>query len=131
MNLPMRPRQICLCLGLSLLISAGACPAPAPAPTGVVLLPSATFSPSPKPTYPPAVRDTATALALAAQLGGTPTLAASSTLSPDAPSSMPSATEAAASVTTAEAPVTETLIVVPSANPNQSTADPTRKPLRN
>jgi LysM repeat protein len=131
MSLPMHPRNICLYLGLGLLLFAGACVAPAPAPTGIVLLPSANFSASPKPTYPPAVRDTATALALAAQLGGTPTPAAPATLSPDAPSSMPSASEAAASVTAAEPPLTETLIVEPSATPNDSTPSPTRTPIGN
>jgi LysM repeat protein len=132
----MHLRRMCVTLGLSLLLFAGACAAPAPAPTGIVLLPSATFSPSPKPNYPPAVRDTATALALAAQLGGTPTPAASDTLSPEAPTGEPpatgdTATEPAASETPAEPGQTDTPIVELSVTPNDSTPAATRTPIGN
>ena len=120
MNLPKPLRRICLCHALGLLLLAAACAAPGPAPTGIVLLPSATISPSAKPTYPPAVRDTATALALAAQLGGTETPAASDTLVPEA---SPSADLAGDTAT--EPPQTE----IPPVTPNEITPGPSRTPI--
>src|SRR5690242_14915898 len=136
MSLPMHLRRISLFVGLGLLLCAGACSALPPAPTGIVLLPSATFSPSPKPTYPPAVRATATALALAAQLNGTPTPAATDSLPSDAPTDEPSATEAAASeAAPSDTPValdaTETPIEQPSVTPNDSTPIASRTPIGN
>ena len=105
----MRLRQFWPYFGLVLLLFAGACAAPPPAPTGVVLLPSATFSPSPRPTYPPAVRDTATALALAAQLGGTPTPVVADTLSPEAPAGEPATTAAPATAAISTTSIASTI----------------------
>src|SRR5260221_3858377 len=116
--------RLCLGLGLLLLVTS-ACAAPAPAPTGVVLLPSLTPTPTAKPTCIQAVRDTATALALAAQLGGTPTASIS-----DMPSAEPAATEPAAE-TPAEPSLTETPIVDFTATPIDMTGGASRTPIGN
>jgi LysM repeat protein len=132
MSLTMTLRKLCLCLALSLT----ACATLPPAPTGVVLLPSATVTSSPRATYPPAVRDTATALALAAQSGGTPAPATADVTSTEADTAVAATAEAptgtpAASDTPAEADATETPISVPSVTPNDSTAAPSRTPIGN
>jgi LysM repeat protein len=113
-------RNTCLRLGPGLLLLVtSACAAPAPAPTGVVLLPTLALTPTAKPTFIQAVRDTATALALAAQLGGTPTPSVS-----DTPSVEPAASEPAASETPPETPN-----VVSSATPTDVIAGPSRTPI--
>jgi LysM repeat protein len=122
-SLPARHTGLCVGLGLLLLLLAGCA---APAPTGVVLLPSATLSPSPKPTYIQAVLDTATALAIAARLGGTPAPSAPDTLTPAPASSEPPASE-----TVVEPPLTETLAVEPTTTPAVSTPGPSRTPIEN
>jgi len=123
-------RKICLSFSLGLLLLTAACAAPGPVPTGIVLLASATSSPTAKPTYIQAVRDTATALALAASSGGTPATAsaAASTQPPDEPTSelSPAPDE---SQTPAASDETATLGVEVSATPNDATAGPSRTPI--
>ena len=122
-------RKCCLSVGLGVLLLAGACAEPAPVPTGIVLLASATASPTARPTYIQAVRDTATALALAASLGGTPT-GAPATQPPDEVTSEPSPAPASSDTTTAPI-TTETLSVEASVTPIEITPGPSRTPIAN
>lgn len=129
----MPSRKSCLSLGFGLLLLASACAAPAPAPTGIVLLDSGTVSPTAKPTYIQAVRDTATALALAASLGATPTGAATPSANTP-PAGAPTSELSPApdtSGTPTEPGMTETLSVEPSVTPNESTPGPSRTPIDN
>src|SRR5579859_473580 len=101
-------------LCLFLLLAAGCAelvPPPAPAPTGILLLPSPTASDTSRPTYPPAVQGTATALALAALSGNSPSAPAPSLTATTAPAPQDTATEAPIATPTA---VADTPTVAPS-----------------
>ena len=122
-------RKCCLSVGLGVMLLVSACAEPAPVPTGIVLLASATASPTARPTYIQAVRDTATALALTASQGGTPTGAPATQPTDEATSALIPAP--AASDTPAESIATETLSVESSVTPNEITPGPSRTPIGN